>query len=53
MYAVVDIETTGGNKKTGKIIEITDNKIFVAHNVAFDYNFIREKRTKPFFELNN
>jgi DNA polymerase-3 subunit epsilon len=98
MYAVVDIETTGGNKKTGKIIEIaififdgkeiidsftsfvnpecrlsnfttqltgitngmvinapkfyeiarkivevTDNKTFVAHNVAFDYNFIHEE----------
>jgi DNA polymerase-3 subunit epsilon len=98
MYAVVDIETTGGSKKTGKIIEIaififdgenvvdsfssfinpechlstfttqltgitnemvinapkfyevarkiveiTENKIFVAHNVAFDYNFIREE----------
>jgi|SRR6218665_1636328 len=25
----------------GKILQLTDNKIFVAHNVSFDYNFIR------------
>ncbi len=98
MYAVVDIETTGGNNKYGKIteiaiyifngqeitdsfislvnpecnipnfitnmtgisnemvanapkfyeiarkiVEITANKIFVAHNVGFDYNFIRKE----------
>jgi len=98
MYAVVDIETTGGNNKLGKItevaifiydgeeiidsfvslvnpeceipffitnltgistemvrnapkfyeiarriVEITDNRIFVAHNVSFDYNFIRKE----------
>jgi DNA polymerase-3 subunit epsilon len=98
MYAVVDIETTGGNNKDGKIteiaiyifngqeitdsfislinpecyipnfitnltgisnemvanapkfyeiarkiVEITANKIFVAHNVGFDYNFIRKE----------
>lgn len=98
MYAVVDIETTGGNNKTGKIteiaiyifngsqitdsfvtlinpeceipyfitnitginnemvanapkfyevarkiVELTANKIFVAHNVSFDYNFIRKE----------
>lgn len=98
MYAVVDIETTGGNYKTGKIIElavaifdgksvvdtfstlinpkceipvfitgltgidngmirnapyfhqiakkfieITAGYIFVAHNVFFDYNFIKQE----------
>jgi DNA polymerase-3 subunit epsilon len=98
MYAVIDIETTGTNNQTGKIIEIaiilfngqfvsesfvslinpecyipkfitnitgisnemvsnapkfyeiakqivqlTSNKIFVAHNVSFDYNFIRKE----------
>jgi DNA polymerase III subunit epsilon len=98
MYAVVDIETTGGNYKTGKIIEvavavfdgiyvtdtfeslinpgcaippfitgltginekmvstapyfhqiarrlveITANKIFVAHNVSFDYSYIKQE----------
>ena len=98
MYAVIDIETTGPNNQTGKIIEIaiilfngqnisesfvslinpecyipnfitkitgisnemvadaprfyeiakqivqlTSNKIFVAHNVSFDYNFIRKE----------
>ena len=102
MYSVIDIETTGTNNKSGKIIEIaiilfngqyitesyvslinpecyipgfitkitgisnemvaksprfyeiakqivqlTSNKIFVAHNVSFDYNFIR----KEFSEL--
>lgn len=26
-----------------KIIEITENKIFVAHNVNFDYNFIKQE----------
>ncbi|MDA3930714.1 MAG: 3'-5' exonuclease, partial [Prolixibacteraceae bacterium] len=98
MYAVVDIETTGGNFKTGKIteiaiyvfngteiidsfstlinpeceipffitnltgitnqmvanspkfyevarkiVEITANRIFVAHNASFDYNFIKKE----------
>lgn len=98
MYAIVDIETTSGNYKTGKIteiaiyvyngqkivdsfvslvnpecfiptyitsitgisnqmvanapkfyeiakkvVELTSNKIFVAHNVKFDYNFIRKE----------
>ena len=98
MYAVVDIETTGGNNKTGKIteiaiflyngseitdsfttlinpeceipyfitnltgisnemvanapkfyevarkiVELTANRIFVAHNVSFDYNFIKKE----------
>jgi DNA polymerase III subunit epsilon len=26
-----------------KIVEVTANKIFVAHNVGFDYNFIRQE----------
>lgn len=26
-----------------KIVEMTENRIFVAHNVAFDYGFIREE----------
>lgn len=98
MYAITDIETTGGSNKTGKIteiaiyiyngeeiidsfvtlinpecwippfitqmtgitnemvanspkfyevakkiVEITENRIFVAHNVSFDYNFIRKE----------
>jgi DNA polymerase III subunit epsilon len=98
MYSVIDIETTGTNNQTGKIIEIaiiifdgqianksfvslinpecyipkfitnftgisnemvttapkfyeiakqiveiTSNKIFVAHNASFDYNFIRKE----------
>jgi DNA polymerase-3 subunit epsilon len=98
MYAVIDIETTGGSLKNGKIteiaiiiydgqnvtdkfvslvnpqcnipqnismltgitnqmvahapkfyeiarqiVEITANKIFVAHNASFDYNFIRKE----------
>lgn len=106
MYAVVDIETTGGNNKTGKIteiaiyiyngseitnsfstlinpeceipyfitnitgitnemvanapkfyevarkiVELTANKIFVAHNVSFDYNFIRKEFKDLGFEF--
>ena len=98
MYAVVDIETTGGSYKTGKITEIailhfnvyevtdkfvslinpempiswfvkkltgiddkmvsaapkfkevaaqiaafTENRIFVAHNINFDYNFVKQE----------
>jgi DNA polymerase III subunit epsilon len=98
MYAVVDIETAGGNAKTGKIteiaififdgetitdsftslvdpecyipqfitqltgidnqmvkdapkfyqiakkvVELTENRIFVAHNAPFDYGFIRKE----------
>jgi DNA polymerase III subunit epsilon len=98
MYAIVDIETTGGNPRTdkiteiavllhdgqqivnefstlinpecriphhitaitgitnemvanapkfyeiaGKLVEITLNSVFVAHNVAFDYGFIRNE----------
>jgi DNA polymerase-3 subunit epsilon len=98
MYAVVDIETTGGSYKTGKITEIailhfngyevtnkfvtlinpeipipwfvknltgiddkmvstapkfsevaakiaefTENRIFVAHNISFDYNFVKQE----------
>lgn len=26
-----------------KILELTEDKIFVAHNVSFDYNFVREE----------
>lgn len=26
-----------------KIIELTENRIFIAHNVSFDYNFIKEE----------
>ena len=26
-----------------KIVEITEDKVFVAHNVSFDYNFIRQE----------
>lgn len=98
MYAVVDIETTGGSYKSGKITEIailhfngyevtdkfvtlinpempiswfvkkltgiddkmvaaaptfdqvamkiaefTENRIFVAHNINFDYNFVKQE----------
>ncbi|MEL6556798.1 MAG: exonuclease domain-containing protein [Bacteroidota bacterium] len=98
MYAVIDIETTGGNLKSGKItevaifihdgisvidefvslvnpecfipahitnltgitnemvkrapkfyeiakkiVEITENMVFVAHNASFDYGFIKEE----------
>src|SRR4030042_4501958 len=98
MYAIIDIETTGGNPKTDKIteiavlihdgqqivnefatlinpecripyhisaltgitnemvadapkfyeiarelVELTNNTIFVAHNVSFDYGFIRSE----------
>jgi len=98
MYAVVDIETTGGSYKTGKITEIailqfngyevtdkfvtlinpqipipwfvknltgiddkmvakaplfsevaskiaeyTENRIFVAHNIGFDFNFVKQE----------
>jgi DNA polymerase-3 subunit epsilon len=98
MYAVIDIETTGGSYKTGKITEIailqfngfevtnkfvtlinpeipipwfvknltgiddkmvasapkfgevaakiaefTQNRIFVAHNIGFDYNFVKQE----------
>lgn len=98
MYAVVDIETTGGSYKSGKITEIailqfngyevtdkfvtlinpeipipwfvrnltgiddkmvstapkfievapkiaefTENRIFVAHNIGFDYNFVKQE----------
>ncbi|MDA3879339.1 MAG: 3'-5' exonuclease [Prolixibacteraceae bacterium] len=98
MYAVIDIETNGGNRQTGKIteiavfifdgyeiiesfttlinpeshipqyiteltgisnqmvanapkfyeiakkiVEITENRVFVAHNVSFDYSFIQKE----------
>lgn len=107
MYAIIDIETTGGNAKTGKITEIaiyvhngeriideftslinpetsippfiaqltgisnemvenaplfadvaeeifskTANTIFVAHNVNFDYSFIREEYRKLGYDFN-
>jgi DNA polymerase III subunit epsilon len=105
MYAIIDIETTGGNPKTDKIteiavllhngntvvsefntlinpecripyhisaltgisnemvanapkfyevarelVEITENAVFVAHNVAFDYGFIRNEFRRLGFE---
>ncbi len=34
-----------------KIIEITENKIFVAHNVDFDYNFIKEEFAQLGYEF--
>ncbi len=107
MYAVVDIEATGGNHIKGRIIEIaiiifdgkkivsqyatlvnpevridwyvtkltgitnkmvadaplfeevakeiynlTKGKIFVAHDVAFDYKFLKEELAKAGFEFN-
>lgn len=107
MYAIVDIETTGGSHKTGKIteiaiyihdgekiidsfvslvnpecfipeyitrltgidnkmvaaspkfyelakkiVEITENKIFVAHNVNFDYNFIQKEFKELGYDFN-
>jgi DNA polymerase-3 subunit epsilon len=106
MYAIVDIETTGGNPKTDRIteiailihdgrkvisafnslinpectipyhisaltgitnemvadaprfyeiarqlVEITTDKVFVAHNVAFDYGFIRHEFKKLGYEF--
>jgi DNA polymerase-3 subunit epsilon len=107
MYAVVDIETTSGSPKTGKIteiaiyiyngseiidsftslvnpecdipfyitnitgitnqmvanapkfyeiakkvVEITSNRIFVAHNASFDYNFIKKEFNSLGFDYN-
>ena len=107
MSAIVDIETTGGSHKTGKIteiaiyihdgekiidsfvslvnpecfipeyitrltgidnkmvaaspkfyelakkiVEITENKIFVAHNVNFDYNFIQKEFKELGYDFN-
>lgn len=107
MFAVVDIETTGGNNKSGKIteiaiyvfngneitdsfvslinpeceipyfitnitgitnemvanapkfyevarkiVEMTANHIFVAHNVSFDYHFIRKEFKDLGFDFN-
>ena len=107
MYSIVDIETTGGNNKTGKIteiaiynfdgekvidsfvtlinpecyiptfitditgitnemvakapkfyevakkiVEITSNRIFVAHNVNFDFNFIKKEFSELGYEFN-
>ena len=40
MYAIVDIETTGGSPLNDKI---TEGKTFVAHSASFDYNFIRQE----------
>ncbi len=34
-----------------KIIEITENRIFVAHNVNFDYNFIKEEFAQLGYEF--
>ena len=35
-----------------KIVEITENRIFVAHNVDFDYNFIKEEFARLGFDFN-
>lgn len=35
-----------------KIVEITTNKIFVAHNVNFDYSFIRQEFKQLGFDFN-
>lgn len=106
MYAVIDIETNGGNQQTGKIteiaififdgskivdsfttlvkpesyipsyiteltgitnqmvarapkfyevakkiVEITEKRIFVAHNAAFDYGFIQKEFTELGFHF--
>jgi DNA polymerase-3 subunit epsilon len=106
MYAIVDIETTGGSSKSGKIteiailvfdgeeiidsfvslinpecsipsfitnitgitnemvaqspkfyevakriVEITSNRVFVAHNASFDYNFIKKEFQELGFEF--
>ncbi|MCF6239852.1 MAG: ribonuclease H-like domain-containing protein [Bacteroidales bacterium] len=34
-----------------KIVEITENRIFVAHNVDFDYNFIKEEFARLGYEF--
>ena len=34
-----------------KIIEITENRIFIAHNVNFDYNFIKEEFAQLGYEF--
>ncbi len=34
-----------------KIVEITENRIFVAHNVDFDYNFIKEEFARLGFDF--
>jgi DNA polymerase-3 subunit epsilon len=106
MYAIIDIETTGGNPRTDKIteiavlvhdgkkvvnefstlinpeckipyhisqitgitnemvsnaprfyevarqlVEITENSVFVAHNVAFDYGFVRQEFKRLGYEF--
>lgn len=35
-----------------KIVEITSNSIFVAHNVHFDYNFVKEEFNRLGFNYN-
>ncbi len=35
-----------------KVIEITEGKIFIAHNVNFDYNFIRQEFKSLGYEFN-
>lgn len=35
-----------------KIVEMTEGKIFVAHNVSFDYHFVREEFARLGFEFN-
>jgi DNA polymerase III subunit epsilon len=34
-----------------KIIELTEGKIIVGHNVAFDYNFIKSEYSRLFYEF--
>ncbi len=35
-----------------KIIELTENRIFIAHNVSFDYNFIKEEFASLGYKFN-
>jgi len=36
----------------GKILEMTENRIFVAHNVSFDYNFIKSEFASLGYKFN-
>ncbi len=35
-----------------KIVELTENRIFVAHNVYFDYSFVKEEYKRLGYEFN-